>query len=174
MTDLTTLKRQHQLVTLTSTNLTVTGYIRSLTKTDILLIQMTATGHPDGWIWLNPEHINAVESGTPELALIETFVDLNRKHHPAFDPLTLTPPARNLTAWLALTVKNQTLIEIGLAKQPQIVTLTRKNEALTAHEITVETIDQPRNHVLEPAQLRWLKTGSEYLSLMNQVRKIFA
>ncbi|KRM71338.1 hypothetical protein [Lacticaseibacillus brantae] len=173
MNELATLKRRQQLVTITSTQLKATGYIRALDSENVLLICINATGHPDGWLWLAPDTVNGVDSETPELALRSAFIDLNRKHHPAFDPLQLKAPAKNLNAWLQLAVKTQNLIELGLAHQQQLVSLSPKQHALVANEVTIETLDQPRTHVLEPEQIHWLRSGTEYLSLLNQVRQSF-
>jgi|GEM_PF-2580720 len=173
MNELATLKRRQQLVTITSTQLKATGYIRVLDAEDVLMICINATGHPDGWLWLSPATVNAVDSETPELALRSAFIDLNRKHHPAFDPLHLKAPAKNLTAWLQLAVKTQSLIEIGLAHQQQLISVSPKQHDLVASEVTLETLDQPRTHLLEPEQIHWLRSGTEYLSLLNQVRQSF-
>ncbi|MHA3065144.1 hypothetical protein [Lacticaseibacillus saniviri] len=170
MFDLTKLQHQHELVRLTIADQAFSGYIRSVQDDQAVMILVSKTGHPDGWLWLNTDKIQAIDSQTPDLALQASFIDIYRHRQPSFDPQQLPVPALTLHDWLRLASDRQTMLYLGLAHTSEWATVSQKKTQTTISHYHLDALDQPERHPLEAAQVQFIVSGTEYLSLLNQVR----
>lgn len=102
------------------------GYIRSVQDDQAVMILVSKTGHPDGWLWLNTDKIQAIDSQTPDLALQASFIDIYRHRQPSFDPQQLPVPAITLHDWLRLANDRQTMLYLGLAHTSEWATVSQK------------------------------------------------